>query len=319
MKMRFFARLGVFGIVLAGPAAVSQAVITHPVDDPNLGSLPKPNANVVGKWDVDGSANASLVAIDPNHAITTRHQLGGGVNSIVTFGGTRYKISQETPIGSADLRVLTLTQEFSAAPANLSFFTPVYTGLTAPVTQTLTLGGFGRPRGATLLQGGQPYGYAWNLDFNGDTVTDNVNQTPQSFGRNVVDATQAGASVGSFVNDILIADFDGPGLGVTGEANVSEFDSGGGWFFEVSPGVWQVAGLTEGFDHTGVNSGQPSNQDLFAAFNNAAVPQPDLLFAIDLTTYRSAIASVVPEPGCATLLVAGAALVLGRRRRGRSL
>jgi hypothetical protein len=317
MKMRCFARVGVFGIVLAGPAAVSQAVITHPVDDPNLSSLPKPNANVVGKWDVDGIANASLVAIDPNHAITTRHQAGGGVNSIVTFGGTRYKIAQETPIGGADLRVLTLTQEFSSAPANLSAFTPVYTGLISSFVQPVTIGGFGRPRGATLLQGGQPYGYAWNLDFNGDMVTDNVNQTPQSFGRNVVDATQPGATVGSFVNDVLIADFDGPGLGVTGEANVAEFDSGGGWFYEVSPGVWQVAGLTEGFQHTGVNIGQPANQDLFAAFNNAAVPQPDLVFAIDLTTYRNDIAAAVPEPACATLLVAGGALLGRRRARSR--
>jgi len=314
MKMRFFARLGVFGIVLAGPAAVSQAVITHPVDDPNLGSLPKPNANVVGKWDVDASANASLVAIDPNHAITTRHQGGGGVGAIVTFGGTRYKISQETPIGAADLRVLTLTQEFSAAPANLSAFTPVYTGLTAPVGQTLTLGGFGRPRGATLLQGGQPYGYAWNMDFNGDTIVDNVNQTPQSFGRNVLDATQANATVGSFTNDVLLADFDGPGLGVTGEASVAEFDSGGGWFFEVSPGVWQVAGLSEGFQHEGANSSQPNNQALFAAFNSASTPDPDTVFAIDLTTYRSSINAAVPEPTSVTLLVAGGAMMLGRRR-----
>jgi hypothetical protein len=316
MKVRFFARLGVFGMVLAGPAAVSQAVITHPADDPNLGSLPKPNANVVGKWDVDASANASLVAIDPNHAITTRHQGGGGVGAIVTFGGTRYKISQETLIGNADLRVLTLTQEFSAAPANLSAFTPVYTGASAPVGQTLTLGGFGRPRGNTLLQGGQAYGYAWNFDSNNDSLTDNVNQTPLSFGRNVVDSTSPNEMVGPFMNDILVADFDGPapGPGVTGEANVAEFDSGGGWFFEVSPGVWQVAGLTEGFDHIGANDSQPNNQSLFAAFNDAAAPDPDAVFAIDLTTYRNDIAALVPEPTSATLLVAGAALMLSRRR-----
>src|SRR3954453_12331838 len=124
MKMRsLFARLGVVGMVLGGPVAVSQAVITHPVDDPILNTLPKPASNVVGRWNVDGAANASLVAIDPNHAITTRHQLGGGIGTIVEFGGVRYKVSQETPIGSVDLRVLTLTQEFSAAPANLSAYT----------------------------------------------------------------------------------------------------------------------------------------------------------------------------------------------------
>jgi hypothetical protein len=313
MKMRFFARLGVFGIVFAGPVAVSQAVITHPGDSAPAGTLPP--ADVVGRWDVDGTANGSLVAIDANHAITTRHQTGGGIGAIVDFGGTRYKISQETPIGNADLRVVTLTQEFSAAPANLSAFTPVYTGATAPLGQTLTLGGFGRPRGPNLTQGGNVYGYAWNFDANGDAAVDNVNQTPLSFGRNVVDLALPNESVGSFMNDLLIADFDGPGLGVSGEANVAEFDSGGGWFVEASPGVWQVAGLTEGFNHTGVNVGQPLNQDLFAAFNNATVPQPDRLFAIDLTSYRSDIAAAVPEPGCGTLLVAGAGLMLNRRRR----
>lgn len=308
MKMRLLARLGVVGLVLVGPAAVSQAVITHPVDDPNLSTIPKPSANVVGRWDVDGSANASLVAIDPNHAITTRHQLGGGTGAIVTFGGTRYKISQETPIGSVDLRVLTLTQEFSSAPANLSAFTPVYTGASVPNGQAVTLGGFGRARGATLLDpSNQPYGYLW------DSTATNVNQTPQSFGRNNVDGFQANANVGSFTNNVLIADFDAPGN--LGEANIAEFDSGGGWFIEVSPGSWQVAGLTEGFQHEGANDGQPGNRALFAAFNNASVPDSDLLFAVDLTAYRDSIANAVPEPGSAALLAAGASLMIRRRRR----
>jgi hypothetical protein len=309
MKMRLLAPLGVVGLVLVGPAAVSQAVITHPVDDPNLSTIPKPAASVVGRWDVDGSANASLVAIDPNHAITTRHQGGGGVGAIVTFGGTRYKISQETPIGNVDLRVLTLTQEFSAAPANLSAFTPVYTGASVPVGQAVTLGGFGRPRGATLLDpSNQPYGYLWDL------TASNVNQTPQSFGRNSVDGFEINANVGGFVSTLLRADFDGPGN--VGEASIAEFDSGGGWFVESTPGNWQVAGLTDAVDHVGANDSQPTDRALFAAFNNAAQPDADLLYAVDLTVYRDSIANAVPEPGSATLLVVAAALTLRRRRRG---
>jgi hypothetical protein len=323
MKMRLFAPLGVFGLVLVGPAAMSQALITHPADDPNLNTIPKPSANVVGRWNVDGGAlaNASLVAIDSSHAITTRHQ-GAGVGAIVEFGGIRYKVSQETPIGNADLRVLELTQEFSSAPANLSAFTPVYTASSVTFGDAVTLGGFGRPRGVTLLDpNNQPYGYLWNFDVNGDTLTDNVNQTPQSFGRNSILGTLANVNVGAFVNDIVVADFDHPGVGLTGEASISEFDSGGGWFIETSPGVWAVAGLTQAFDHQGANVGQPNDRALFSAFNNgSSVEDQDLLFAVDLTTYRSAINSAVPEPGAVSLLAAGAILGLGRRRaRARTM
>src|SRR4051794_6153417 len=115
MKMRSILVLGAGVVSACFMSGTARAVITHPGEDPP----PQPPSDVVGRWDVDGGANASAVAIAPNHVITTRHQGSGGVGSIVQFGASRYKVASETVIGSADLRVLRITQEFSSAPANL--------------------------------------------------------------------------------------------------------------------------------------------------------------------------------------------------------
>jgi hypothetical protein len=306
---------------LLAPTA-APAIITHPQDDPDLGRFRVPPQNAIGRWNVDGAANASAVAIDPNHIITTRHQDAGasGVGSIVQFGSTRYRVAEETTIGTADLRVLRITQENSSNPANLPVFTPLFTGNDNPSTAPLgiALGGFGRPRGNTLLDpSGDPYGYAWRTDLDNNPATpDTANQSSLVFGCNFIEGTDRVESPYPFPSDLLFCDFDAPGIAPV-EATLSEFDSGSGWFVELSPGVWRVLALSALLDHPSVNDSQPLNTSLFAAFNDADTLAPDLFAGIRLSSYATQIGvsvASVPEPGCAAVLFVGAALCPLRRR-----
>jgi hypothetical protein len=314
MKMRLWVSAALAAVGVFGLPGVARAVINHPSDDAVISSIPRPSAAVVGRWDVDGGANASAVAIGPNHILTTRHQNTGAVGSIVQFGGTRYRVAQIDNVGTADLRVVRIEQEFSAVPANLGAFTPLFTGDDdGSPTLPVTFGGYGRFRGTTLLDPtNDPYGYNW------DTAINNVNSLPLRFGRNLVETTGV-ATDGTLTTDVLIADFDGPGIGgaVSGESAITEFDSGGGWFVEVAPGDWRVAGLSLGVDHTGLNIGQPGNQSLFATFGDADVPAPDLLAGVRLSSYANQINALVPEPTGIALLALAGACVASRRRRPR--
>src|SRR5688572_21595776 len=99
MKMRMWLSAAVAAAGLCGMPGVSRAVINHPSEDVTVATLVNPPAAVVGRWDVDGAANASAVAIAPNYVLTTRHQVSGAVGSIVQFGGTRYRVAQIDNIG----------------------------------------------------------------------------------------------------------------------------------------------------------------------------------------------------------------------------
>ena len=303
-----------FAGLLGLTASSALAVVNHPIDDPT--PVAGPSGAVIGRW----GANASAVAVAPNHILTTRHQ-GGGVGTTVVFNGVNYEVAQEIIVGTADLRIARITTPGGGAPANLSAFVPVYSGSDA-APLAFTLAGYGRGRGTTLTTAGGAYGYQWNADGN----------TNLRFGRNIIDGsdTDAGVILGSVpvITDVLFADFDGPGRpsALTSEAILAEFDSGGGWFVENGPGNWQVAALSRAVDHVGDNADnpntpglpedpQPGNQALFASFQNAATDAPDYLDGVRLSSYRAFINANIPEPGCAALLAVTGALTLARRRR----
>jgi hypothetical protein len=303
MKMRVVGALLWTSVLLA--AGDARAVINHPADDGTIGSVAKPPAAVVGQW----SGNASAVAIDPNYILTTRHQ-GGGVNTNVVFNGITYKVAQEIAVGTADLRIARIT-ELDGDPANLASFVPIYSGSDAP-TLAFTLGGFGRGRGADLTTTGGTYGYQWGAGGN----------STLRFGRNQIEGSgvATGTILSGSVNvssDVIVADFDGPGAltSVPFESIITEFDSGSGWFVENGPGNWQVAGISRGVGHQGVNVGQPSAQALFRSNLNAAVPVPDAMDAVRLSSYRTFIDDQIPEPSGLTLLASAGAFSLARRRR----
>ncbi len=295
---------GMGGLLIAGGQA--GAVIIHPADDASIASIPRPNANVVGQWD----GNASAVAIAPNYILTARHPTGtisgpSGVGTTVTFGGTAYVAAQVIPVGTADLRIVRITTP-GGQPANLAAFTPVYTGSDA-APLNFTIGGYGKGRGANLTTTGGTYGYQWLVEGN----------TNLRFGRNRIEGSgTANDTSFGYTSDVLGADFDGPGAAtsVAFEAMPTEFDSGAPWFVENGTGNWQVAAITRAIGHSAVNASEPFDRALFASNVNAAVPSPDGMDAVRLSSYRDFINANIPEPGGLSALAVGGLLLLRRRR-----
>jgi hypothetical protein len=304
--MRKLMRVVVATAAAAFSAAVAKpahAVITHPGDDATITTISAPPANAIGRW----STNASAVAINPNYILTTRHQ-GGGVGTSVVFGGTTYEVAEVINVGTADLRIARITTVGGGAPANLSTFTPLYTGSDA-APLTFTLGGFGRGRGAALTATtGGTYGYQWAAEGN----------TNLRFGRNVIDGSGVATDdPPGFVSDVLVADFDGPGAptAIQFEGIITEFDSGSGWFVENGSGNWQVAAISRGVGHSTANQSEAFDRALFASNLNGGIASPDGMDAVRLSSYSGFINSSVPEPtGAALVGLLGAGALLRRRR-----
>ena len=284
------------GVTALGGSGIAQALIIHPQDEPFAG--PQPAAAVVGRW----SSNASLVAVAPNYAITTRHQ-GGGVGTVVTFAGNQYVVAEEIPHPSADLRVVRLELP-GGGQANLAHWVNVYDA-TDELTQVATGSGFGDGRGATISQLGIPVGYEW-----GGAATRQLR-----FGRNRIDGTSV-LSFGSFTSDVLLADFD-PHQGLTSvqyECTIAEGDSGGGWFL-FQGGEWKVAGLGVAVQNFGQAMFLPPEEMLllrissYASFIQASIPEDcyancdgstaqPVLNVADFSCFLQKFAAVDPYANC---------------------
>jgi hypothetical protein len=240
--------------------------------DPNA-PLPvsKPADTFVGRW----NANASCVLVGPDMVITTRHQ-GGGVGSTVQIGGVNYTVSNvwyDVEPNVPDLQVAEL------AGANFKQYAQINTVTTEAAWKgTVVLGGYGMGRGATLYYKNDPnipFGYTW----------DGSGNTTQRWGETKISGYAYGPGTGMYTN-LISAYFYGPQITtVPDEAAVAEYDSGGGWFRNIS-GVWYVAGLSYSTDHV----------DSLATWwddPNAVGTNPDKSYAVQVSAYATWIKGVL--------------------------
>jgi autotransporter-associated beta strand protein len=219
------------GLALAGPAF---GLVLFPTDEaaPAL----HPNDAVIGQWyEPSGALKGSCVAIGSSYVLTTRHQ-GGEPGYSVTIGGVNYPVLETFDDYSIDIRIARIA-------ANLTYTVAPYTD-NKELFKTLVLGGFGRVRGADITSGSLTYGYQW-----GDP------SPAVRWGANRVDGISTGSYRG-LTSDVLLGHFDALGLANhrASEAAPAEFDSGGGWFIDVSTdgtGDWRLAGLSRFTERAG--------------------------------------------------------------------
>lgn len=258
-------------VLLCGLGTAAPAGVLHPSGDPFAGD--KPVDAVVGRW----GSNASCVAIGEQYIITTRHQGGGVGNVSVVFGAGTYDVAEIFAHSAADLRVVRL-EPTGGAPAVLGSWVDVYAG-TDEVGKTAVIGGYGKRRGSTLLDGnGDPYAYDWTGAAN-DILT---------WGRQNIDGTEIASGM-----DVLSADFDAadapedPGNArqwVEHELGLASWDSGGGVFLKDGVGGWDVAGLGRTVERIGESRFRsPITGDL----------DPDSMDAVRLSSYAPWIGEVL--------------------------
>ena len=259
-------------LAAAGPV---RGLIQHPGDEGSPAVRP-PDA-AIGRW----VSNACCVPVGPNYVITTCHQ-GYGTGWPVIIDGVTYMAAEVFDHAQGDLRVMRLT--LGGLDANLAYYTPVYTG-TDERLKNVVIGGWGQGRGDLLKTPTQVvYGYTWTGAFF---------DQPLRWGANRIEETPAGeVADGTFTTKVITADFDGAGGSAyrAREAAPAKYDSGGGWFIDVSPGGtgdWRVAGLTRGVEH-----GEPISQSWFRN-SVTGVHDPDYLDAVRLSTYAGFINGVI--------------------------
>jgi len=263
---------------LLGPAGPAWGLVLHPGSEtpPSV----RPDDAAIGRW----STNASCAAVGPNYIVTTCHQ-GGGVGTRVYFPDSadadalpdEYEVAEIFQHNKADLRVVRLTPV--GGTPDLSYYIQPYTG-TNEIFHEAVVGGYGVGRGSTLVNGADiAYGYAW-------AGSDNLTLR---WGQNRIDGT--GQGNGSYVSAIMTAHFDGTATGLSAEAAIADFDSGGGWFIDVDSGpdvAWRLAGLSRAAEHA---------HDAESLFRNPATgaPDPDYLDAVRIGSYADWILGIL-EP-----------------------
>jgi len=218
------------GLALAGPAF---GLVLFPTDE--AGPALHPNDAVIGQWYTpSGTLKGSCVAVGSSYVVTTRHQ-GGEAGWSITIGGVNYPVLETFEDDAIDIRI-------GRIAANLTYTIAPYTD-NKELGKTAVFGGFGRVRGADIKNGSLTYGYEW-----GDP------SPAVRWGANRVDGISTG-SYNGLTSDVLQGHFDALGLvnHRASEAAPAEFDSGGGWFIDVSAGTgdWRLAGLSRFTEHAG--------------------------------------------------------------------
>ncbi len=275
-------------LFLCSPGA--QAIILFGKDntanttDPNTGA---PYQSVGQLSNGSGGLGGSGIYLGNGYVLTANHV---SPFSTVTFDGTTFHSHDgATPeqVGNTDMKVFRLSTTPTVAAVSL------YSG-TSEVNNTSTLVGWGVGRdpntavGATVV----PWGSA-------STAT-------KRWGLNVPKATTTINSDG-YNYEALVTVLGGDGAGVGGdEAAMTLFDSGSAMFQQFN-GVWYLTGLT-----TAVEA---SNQSTFGADSTSNPNRGNFNYFARISTYKTQIATLIPEPGVLLLSLLGFQILLRRQRR----
>jgi len=257
----------------------AQALVLHPDGDPNLAAwTDRPPKNVIGRW----GGNASCVAVSPNCVLTTRHQLRG-IGTLVEIDGVKYPVTQVWVCATADLRLAKLHG------ANLPDFVGLYEQ-TDESGRQIVIGGCGVGAGAPLQTNSRTYGYEW-ADYASRALR---------MGTNRIEGAAAQNELEGFTTDIVLADFDalGSGISTAYETIPAAYDSGGGWFIKTAD-AWKLAGLTRAVE----SHYEPGHQDdpnyilyqsWFRKQDNPILLDPDTLDAVRISSYAQWINDTLP-------------------------
>ena len=276
-------------------------------------------------WDLQGDYGSYLgTPIAPNWFITANH-FGTVDTKLTTVDGVQHFVDPATgstvQIPGTDLILRRVVQPFTNYAA---IYNPTTDGVIAP-TDTITVLGRGRARGAVYPTAGTPQGWIWG-----------ANDTVRSYGTNTI----SGLAVVS-QNDVdngspfavgttfLESNFDNNGD--PNEGTLAEGDSGGG-VFVYKNGQYRLVRINYGVDL--FRESATATTDLLAAIYDArglyeptdindvnvpitgAAPVPQMWDASYVPNSLNFIAATVPEPTVLGGLAVGA-LLLGRRRAGR--
>lgn len=342
---------GLCGLLVAASAILatalpSQAVILYSSSTTNT-TDPGDNSGyqLTGRWinPSPGVYNGAGVPIGPNHFITARH-LGGGVGSVFNFQGVDYTATAVYNEGvNSDLRIVEVSGTFP-------YWAELYRDTGNEIGQTMTVTGLNRfQRGTLVTQAGDDKGWTASNTGGSNVLTWGRNVVT-GFQGNLTNNIRSTATAGN--SNLLYFNFDESGI--TNEAQTTNFDSGGGVFIQdggvwklaginfasrvaplfidtydvmpalyTSPGVL-VGGAISGAGHffdirdlyvyDGVN--YYLTQDVLPPVVGNI---PTAGYASRISTSLSWIDSIVPpqevpEPASFMLLVAGAGVLLCRRR-----
>jgi hypothetical protein len=299
--------------------STSSGILMYDTDNA-LANTSAPTGIYAGSgWAYQGEYGGFLgTMIGEKYFITAQHfgLQGSTFVSTATFNGSAnvtYTIDSAAnggqgywDIAGTDFRILKINESFSS-------YAQLYTG-SAEAGKTMVTFGRGGPRGAAVDLNGPVQGWY-------HTGSDGVSR----WGANTVDA-----AVPSGIGDLLVAGFDA----VSGqqESTLSSGDSGGGVFIQVS-GQWFLAGINygvEGYFDTNDTVGDFNEFDA-ALFNKNGYYMgddssgwqlqsnaPSSLYMSRIsdsaTTINSIIATPVPEPGSAVLLLMTALALFQRSR-----
>ena len=220
----------VFGVMLLSlaPGWVARAVIVMGSAD-SIVHRTAPTGKLAGSgWDWQMGPSGGTV-IGPHHILTAAH-LGLWTNSIITWDGLGYRVSEAVDAPDSDLRLLRVSGRLGSwAPLNTT---------TNEIGQTVVLFGRGGPRGDAVLgtvEGQSTLcGWLW-------LPTDHVLR----WGTNQIVDLQTTST--SNPGEYLVAAFDADGG--NDEATVSVGDSGGGVFLQ-HDGTWVLAGVMSAVQST---------------------------------------------------------------------